>query len=66
MTTKPAGMEKSWVSLEQTTLELLDNLGKASAPGCLRRQYHVDADVARAALGATHGEGAEREGRHIV
>jgi hypothetical protein len=43
-----------------------NNLDKASMPGCLRRRCHVDTDAARAAVGATHCEGVEREGRCIV
>jgi hypothetical protein len=43
-----------------------NNLDKASMPGCLRRQCQVDTVVARAAVGATHCEGVEREGRCIV
>jgi hypothetical protein len=58
--------QKSRVHLEQMTLELLDNLDKASTPGCSRRRCQVDVDVARAAVGATHGEGAKRDGRRIV
>jgi hypothetical protein len=54
------------VHLEQTTLESLDSLDKASTPGCLRRRCQVDADAARAAAGVAHGEGTECEGKRIM
>jgi hypothetical protein len=52
--------------MEKMTVELLNNLDKASMPGCQRRRYQVDVDVARAAAGAAHGEGAEHEFKRIV
>jgi hypothetical protein len=54
------------VRLEQMTLESLDSLEKASTLGCPRRRCQVDANAARAAAGAEHGEGAECEGGHRV
>jgi hypothetical protein len=60
------GQAKSWLCLEQMTLESLDNLDNASMSGCLRQRCQVYADAARAAAGAAHGEGAEHEDRCIV
>jgi hypothetical protein len=41
-------------------------LGQGVNARCPRQQCQVYADAARAAAGAAHGEGAEREGRHII
>jgi hypothetical protein len=66
MTTELTSVAKIMGASEQMTLESLDNLDKASTPGCLRRRCQVDAEATRAVAGAAHGKGAEREARRIV